>query len=217
MEPQIQCVKTSDGVTIAYFVIGSGAPLVLMDLPVSNLLAEWRHPGFRESYQTIARTYTVVRYNPRGFGLSERECHDFSLPAMIRDLEAVVDRLELPPFGVIAQRAITSPLAFAYAAAYPDRLTHLAVIGAVLRVPELFMRQINSVMQVPGADWEFVSENIERFSRGWDDNESSAELAALLRESIDYHAFHEFWRDLSTWDASECLPRITTPTLLIHR
>ena len=40
MEPSIQYCKTSDGVTIAYYAIGQGAPLVWMELPTSHLQAE---------------------------------------------------------------------------------------------------------------------------------------------------------------------------------
>jgi len=71
-------------------------------------------------------------------------------------------------------------------------------------------------MEVPGADWEFVSEGIQRIVLGWNDNDASRSAAALIRESVDYETFREFWRDIAKWDATEFLPKITAPTLLFH-
>src|SRR5207249_609855 len=42
MEPRIQYAKTSDGVNIAYYAIGHGMPLVIMNLPNSHLHMEWQ-------------------------------------------------------------------------------------------------------------------------------------------------------------------------------
>jgi class 3 adenylate cyclase/pimeloyl-ACP methyl ester carboxylesterase len=216
MEPSVQYTKTRDGVTIAYYAIGSGPPIVIMDLPESHLLAEWRRPDIRAIYEATASLFTLVRYDHRGFGLSDRECHDFSLPSMLLDLEAVVDRLDLPPFSLIVQRGISSPVALAYSAKHPDRLTHLVLVGGVVRMPESFERAVASFMAVPGADWEFVSESTQRILRGWGENDASRSDAALIREAVDYETFREFWRDIAKWDATEFLPKITTPTLLLH-
>ena len=75
MEPRIQYAKTSDGVSIAYYAIGQGPAFVWMELP-SHLQAE-RKLLTRRGYEDVSRIATLVRYDPRGFGLSERDISDF--------------------------------------------------------------------------------------------------------------------------------------------
>ncbi|KPK45909.1 MAG: hypothetical protein AMJ77_06660 [Dehalococcoidia bacterium SM23_28_2] len=96
MEPRIQYARTTDGVSIAFWTLGEGAPFVEMPtIPVSHIQMEWQFPEWRRWYETLARSRMVVRYDCRGVGLSDRDVSDFSLDAYALDLEAVVDRLRL--------------------------------------------------------------------------------------------------------------------------
>ena len=45
MEPRIQYAKTKDGVSIAYYAVGEGRPLVLMPFPFSHLQLDWEIPS----------------------------------------------------------------------------------------------------------------------------------------------------------------------------
>jgi len=46
MEPRIQYARTSDGVSIAYWTLEKGEPLVFM-LPLSLVRLEWQIPEWR--------------------------------------------------------------------------------------------------------------------------------------------------------------------------
>ena len=71
MEPDIQYTTTSDGVSIAFWTIGNGVPLVVMPPPpFSHILLEWQDPNRRSLYEQLARTFRLVRYDGRGSGLS---------------------------------------------------------------------------------------------------------------------------------------------------
>ena len=48
---------------------------------------------YRRWLQQLAAFRKVMRYDNRGSGLSDREVADFTIDAMIRDLEAVIDSL----------------------------------------------------------------------------------------------------------------------------
>ena len=125
MEPRIHYVRTSDGVSIAYSVLGEGEPLVHMSLlPLSHLQGEWEIPEQRRWYERLAQTRTVIRYDARGTGLSERRLTDLSLDARMLDLEVVVKRLNLGRFAIFAPLH-AGPLAVAYAARNPERVSHL--------------------------------------------------------------------------------------------
>ena len=70
----------------------------------------------------------LIRYDGRGFGMSQRDVTDFSLDARVRDIEAVADALKLEHFNLYAISA-GGPAAIAYAAGHPERLGHLILVA----------------------------------------------------------------------------------------
>src|SRR3990170_2954549 len=103
MEPRIQYAKTKDGVSIAYWTLGEGEPLVLMSEPgLSHIQLEWQIPECRRWYERFAEKRMIVRYDGRGVGLSDRDVSNYSLDAWVLDLQAVVNRLGLERFALFA-------------------------------------------------------------------------------------------------------------------
>ena len=87
-EPRISYARTSDGVNVAYTVMGAGPTVVHMpEQPYSHQLL-WPE-AFPETYAAMNERFRTVRYDVRGSGMSDRGTRDFSLDAMVRDLEAV--------------------------------------------------------------------------------------------------------------------------------
>ncbi len=120
MEPRIQYAKTTDGVSIAYWTLGEGMPLVQMPTgPFSNIQREWQWPEWRHFYERLAEKRMLVRYDGRGTGLSERDVSDYSLDARVLDLEAIVDRLGLERFA-LGGTGDFGPVAIAYRCAETD-------------------------------------------------------------------------------------------------
>src|SRR3972149_3833756 len=128
MEPRIQYATTSDGVSIAFATLGQGTPpLVGMPLFVlANLQIEAQIPILRSANEHLAEKRMLVRYDARGFGLSERDVTPFSLDAFGLDLASVVDHLKLVRFGLFA-RLSAGPPAIAYAVAHPERVSRLVL------------------------------------------------------------------------------------------
>src|SRR5712692_8600108 len=99
MEPRIQYAKTSDGVRIAFTVVGQGPPLVTCgDISDAHAQLMWEQSPSGPFYKQLATRHAVIKYDPRGFGLSDRHVTDFSLDARVAGVEAVVDQLELNRF-----------------------------------------------------------------------------------------------------------------------
>jgi len=214
MEPQIQYVKTTDGVSIAYYAMGQGTPLVIMNLPNSHLQMEWQMSDVRQTYEAAARLGTLARYDPRGFGLSDRDVNDFSIEALLRDLQAVVDRLELKSFNLLSY-GWSSPLAIAFAAAQPDRVLKLVLWPGYARLPETWTEAIGKMLALDISNWEFVTESLMRFGQGWSD-EMSGPAAATLREAITPQTLSEWFRQAKDWDVRDLLAQVTSPTMLVQ-
>ena len=213
MEPQIRYTKTSDGVSIAYYAIGDGPPLLNLSFP-SNLLAEWKIQ--REYFEAAARVLTVISYDARGFGLSDRQITDFSIDAMVRDIEAVLDSVGADTVRMLASAGWTTPVAVAFAARHPDRVSHLALFWGFPRVPAGMHDQAQAMLALPNIDMRFFSESVLRVAHGWDDPEASREQAAILRESTSLDGFKMFEAQAAQWDVTDDLARVMAPTLVIN-
>src|SRR3972149_6610513 len=116
MEPRIQYAKTTDGVSIAFWTLGEGMPLLHMPtIPMSHLEVEWQNPGYRSWYERLATNRKLVRYDGRGSGLSDRDVGGYSVDTHILDLEAVGDRPGPDPVALIVVLAPV-PVGAGYAA-----------------------------------------------------------------------------------------------------
>ena len=217
MEPRIQYAKTSDGVNIAFWTMGKGMPLVQMPrLPFSHIQLEWQNPEYRRMFERLAQKRCLVRYDPRGTGLSDREPADLSLDALVKDLVAVVDRLDLERF-VLYGIASSAPMAIAYAARYPDRVSHLVLWCAATRGADFSSSaEFQGMVALIDKDWDMFTNSAARFAYDWADNESARRFAAHIRDSATPEAVKTFYRALEGFDVAGLLSQVTPPTLVIH-
>ena len=212
--PRVQYVKTPDGVNLAYYEMGEGPPFVYMHMPQSHLTAEWQRD--RAMFTMIASRARLVRFDPRGVGLSDRDPPDISLDAHVRDLETVLDRLELSSV-VLHAAAMSPPIAIAFAARHPERVTRLILVGPAANVPRNLVDQLNHVFDAAAGDWRFASESMPRiaFTAGWDEPEDSAGYAELLRQALTFEEMRRLMEECQQWDVRELLPLVRAPTLVV--
>jgi pimeloyl-ACP methyl ester carboxylesterase len=119
-------------VSLAYTAAGVGAALVFVPwVPFSNLRVEWQNPLLHKVFERLAQRLTVIHYDGRGTGHSQRDVTDLSLEAMVGDLEAVIDRAGATEVNLLAQYN-SYPHAIAYAARHPRRVSaSVLILGAV--------------------------------------------------------------------------------------
>ena len=120
----IRFCRSADGTGIAYAVHGSGPPLVIDACWLSHLQFDWQSPVWRHWLVELGRIATVIRFDERGHGLSDRDVTDHSLELRIADLEAVVDHAGLERFALLAM-AQGGPVSIEYAVRHPERVTRL--------------------------------------------------------------------------------------------
>lgn len=128
----IQFCTTSDGVHLAYSVIGNGPLLVRVLGHFTHLEMEWEWPDLRHFWEELAERFTVVRYDGRGTGLSDNYAGEFTEDTRQIDLDAVLK-------AVGAEKAILLGIseggwtAATYALHHPEQITHLILYGAYCR------------------------------------------------------------------------------------
>jgi class 3 adenylate cyclase len=218
MEPGIQYGRTSDGVNIAFWTMGEGRPLIAMpSMPWSHLQLEWSIPELRRWYEDLGRGRLLVRYDGRGFGLSQREVDSMSLDAQVLDLEAVVERLGVEQFSLYAGLH-SGPVAIAYATRWPERVAHLVLFCSYADGDDYGSGPLTQATRpIIHQDWELYTEAVARLLLGWSEPEAARRFAGLMRESTTPEMAHRALAATTTFDVIALLPEVRTPTLVLHR
>ncbi len=129
MGQRIRFCKAADGVGLAYAVHGRGPPLVKAANWVTHVEFDWESPLWRPWWDELGRDHTVIRYDERGCGLSDRNPDDLDLPAFVDDLSAVVDAAGVDRF-VLLGVSQGAGVAIQYAVENPDRVSRLVLVGS---------------------------------------------------------------------------------------
>ncbi|MEE8346039.1 MAG: adenylate/guanylate cyclase domain-containing protein, partial [Dehalococcoidia bacterium] len=217
MEPRIQYAQTKDGVSIAFWTLGEGMPLVFAPMILgSHIQQEWQWPGYRSLYERLAEKRKLVRYDGRGSGLSDRDVTDFSLDAHLLDLEAVVDRVGLERFALFAP-VFAGPLGIAYAARNPQRVSRLLLWASYARASDYFgLPQVKAIRKLRDEDWETYTETAGHAGTGWSEPEEAGRFAALIRHSITQETMQAVFLEMERVDVSDMLGKVESPTLVLH-
>ena len=213
MQPRIRYAITSDGVSIAFWTLGEGEPLVYMAGGPWGHVELWDIPECRRWYERLAQERMLVRYDIRGTGYSERDVSDHSLDALMSDVKAVVDRLELDRFDMFGAFD-AGPVAIAYAARHPERVSHLILWCSWARTSDIRSPRIRAWLGLIDQDWELMTDTCAHLALGWPAGEVGRHAAQRLRESVTPEAALEA---MGTFDVTELLPRLKVPTLVLHR
>jgi pimeloyl-ACP methyl ester carboxylesterase/DNA-binding CsgD family transcriptional regulator len=215
---------SSDGVGLAYAIDGEGPPLVKASNWMTHLDYERRSPVWRHWVTELSRRHTLVRYDERGCGLSDRDFAGVpSLDAYVGDLAAVVDAAGLDRFDLLGLSG-GGPTAIEYTARNPERVSRLVLYGTWARGRELrgdaeaeqarllaelirlgwggsvpAFRQVFSSLYIPSA-----GEEEKRWYDELQQASSSGETAARL------------WRSRGRTDVTDTARRVMRSALVIH-
>jgi class 3 adenylate cyclase len=214
MEPRIRYARTTDGVNIAYAEAGAGRPLMAMPSPgFSHAELSWKvYPGVSQA----ASRFHTVWYDARGTGLSDRDAIDFSIEAMLHDLEAVVAEVNFDWFVLVAfSQAV--PTAVNYTVANPERVSHLLLFDGY--------RSFRDYAETPAwkasaslleLDWLLYTETFGQVIWAHSNPEFGRQFGEFMRACSEPEAHRALWRAWETYDVTELLAQIAVPTLVIH-
>lgn len=132
LKQQIRFCTSRDGVRIAYALCGAGPVIVKTANWLSHLELDLTSPVWSHLIAEVSRNHTLVRYDQRGCGLSDREVADISFEAWSDDLEAVIDASGAKRFALLGISQGAS-IAVAYTVAHPERVTQLILYGGYAR------------------------------------------------------------------------------------
>src|SRR5690554_4034259 len=102
---------------------GQGPVYVLMH-EMGGTLESWT-----ETLSHFPESAQVLRYDQRGFGLSEKIVDEVSIEQHIQDLAVLLDKLGITEPVVLAGVAVGAGIAIGFTARYPERVSHLVAFA----------------------------------------------------------------------------------------
>jgi pimeloyl-ACP methyl ester carboxylesterase/DNA-binding winged helix-turn-helix (wHTH) protein len=222
---EIRFCVTPDNVRLAYATVGSGPPIVRVANCFNHLDFEWGSPIWRHWVRDLARGHSLLRYDGRGNGLSQRNVDNFSLDAWVQDLETVVDAAGLDTFALMGHSQGSS-VAIAYAVRHPERVSHLILCGSYSR--GACHRESAEVLEARRALETLVDLNFGKSNPSFfhfvtsfyipetttpDEQEWFKNLQLI---SVSSRNLVQFMRACDEINIRDLLPKVTVPTIVFH-
>ncbi len=222
---QIRFCTTADGVNIAYALGGHAAPLVKTPNWLNHLELDVDSPVWRAWNQRMAQNHTLVRYDGRGCGLSDRNVKSVSLESHQLDLEAVVDASRFDRF-VLYGASQGASIAVEYAARHPARVSHLILYGGYLRgarkrdLSPAAIEEADAMLKLVQLGWGRENSAFRQvFATQFIPDGTLAQLKAfdeLQRKTVSAEMAAAILRTMHEVDVTASASRVQCPTLVLH-
>ena len=218
MEPQIGFCTNSDGARIAYSVLGQGSVMVWLPAYFAVINSYNKVPEARNFLNSLARYHTVVIYDMRGTGLSDRNRTDFTLESELVDLETVINHLKLNEVILLGD-SHCGPVAIAYATRHPERVTHLLLYGTYANFRKFISEKLTtSIASLLGQPRNWLGTRTIASLLSPSSNINELELFEKIhRESVTPEVNARLVEMFFEFDVTQLCPYVKSPTLVMHR
>lgn len=222
---EVRFCESFDGARIAYATAGDGYPVVLLPSWLSHLDHQRRSVAWAPFLDALAARYRLIRYDPRGCGLSDRRVMDLGFEAWVRDLDALVGHLRLGAFALLGV-CQGGAVAVEYAARNPGRVSHLVLFGTYARGRDkrgdlpLEPEKARVMLEMMRLGWgsddhgfatafakQFQPDGGEEHLRSW---------CELQRRAAAPETAVALTRIMYDLDIRTALPLVACPTLVVH-
>jgi class 3 adenylate cyclase/pimeloyl-ACP methyl ester carboxylesterase len=216
-----QTVKYADsnGVKLAYEVLGSSGPFVIA-VGLSNCPAiRSRVWAIARHWDRISRRCRLILYDRRGVGFSAAPEQGYSIDVCVEDLRAVLDAAGVER-AVLWGATDGGPPAIAFAARHPERVAGLILSGTTPKLSTFgdFQWGINpaivqSFMRLDAVDHGLATSQLTRTR--YDRVEEADAINELMRR-VPRPVWSQIMRVLAVADARPLLAQVRAPTLIVH-
>jgi len=207
-----------NGCDIWYEISGEGAPVVQIGGAVSG------HEGYALVTPEMAKHFSVLDYDHRGYGLSDRPKQKYTMDIWADDLKGLLDELGIQKTHVHGG-SMGGYIAIKFATKYPERVDRLVINGAAAKSDftcRCHFEVWKAVALKYGMDSDELAQELctKAFSRAWLDGPQGGEQAVKgMRESTapnaSLHVFLDACDAMIETDVTPQLSRVSSPTLLM--
>ena len=207
-----------NGANIWYELTGSGPYLVQISGAVSG------HEAYGPLTPLMAQHFTVIDYDHRGYGFSDRPVQRYDVDVWADDLVAMLDALGVQKTHVHGG-SMGAFIAVNFAVKYPDRVDRLILGGGAAKtdyVSRCYFRTWQTLARTfgLGSDELMTMCMTTAFSRETSDGPQGGDAALegmreLTLRNASLHVFLDACQAMIDCDVRDRLHRITAPTLLM--
>ncbi len=221
---EIRMASSADGAGIAWSSIGDGPPLVRAGHWMTHQELDFDNPVWSRWLDRLGRGRTLIRYDPRGTGMSDRAVDTISLDKLVEDLDAVADAAGLARFSIFAPSQSAS-VACLYAHRNPGRVDRIVIYGGFAQGSEVRDGEIGAAMTQAFGElilkgWGKPNIGAMRcFSSLFMPSASEAQIQSFI--DIQVASASPEWAArlrsvCATVDVTAILPQVDVPVLVAH-
>ena len=196
--------------------MGEGGVPLIMSPPLawSHISQELRVPELVSWYERLASTRTLIRYDPRNEGLSDRGVERVSEADLASDIEALIERLGQSQVDLLGFYGSGSPML--RVAAEHQSVRKLVVWNISVNGPGIFANPRWRAMRgLVDTDWVLFTETFAGAAFGWSGDEPH-KWARFTRRAVGPEDAALMMDALGRIDWSQWLARIHVPTLVLR-
>jgi class 3 adenylate cyclase/pimeloyl-ACP methyl ester carboxylesterase len=223
---KVNYCRSPDGVRLAYATVGIGPPLVKTANWMNHVEYDWESSVTRHFFIALARDFALLRYDARGNGLSDWDVEELSLDAWVSDLETVVAAAGLDRYPLLGMSQGCA-ISVAFAVRHPERVSHLILYGGFARGAyrraknELELQKAKALATLIRTGWgEETPVFRQLFSSLFmpgGTQEQLQKFAERQRKTTSAECAYRYFETTRNLDVSELLPKVTAPTLVMHK
>lgn len=206
-----------NGVELWYELLGAGPHLVQIGGAVSA------HEGYSTVTAAMAEHFTVLDYDHRGYGQSDRPEQRYTMDTWSDDLAALLAEVGIERTHVHGG-SMGGFIATRFAAKYPEYVDRLVISGAVAKCDQMARTQLEiwkAVARAYGTESDELALELstKAFSRSYLDAAFGPDQLAATREvvarNVSVDVFCDACDAMIETDVTELLGKVTAPTLLL--
>ncbi len=226
MKQRLASTRLADGTEIAYALVGEGPLLVHAPGWLTHLEVSWALPAERVFYEMLTPGRTLVRYDKPGCGLSgpttTPPTFDLEVETLAAVIAAVTSTAETSTAGTgtveLFGASLGAAVAASFAATHPLRVSRLVLYGGWARGQDIGSAEVRRhVLGLIGEHWGLGSDvMIDIFAPSADPATRKA-FTQYQRQAASSQTARGMLAVAYELDITGQLPRITAPTLVLHR
>ncbi len=199
-------IKIND-IELCYELYGSGEPIIFSHGWLDNC-SVWKPQA-----EILAKDHTVILYDLRGHGRSDKPKGDYSVQTMAHDLNALIQSLNLDKATLVGF-SMGGAISLVCTLQNPEKVSRLVLIGSAARMPKT-----SYILLIPMIFFRYQS-LIKGFYPKARFNKPSQELidafvssASQVSKKVAYDSLNEL---IKHYDIRNRVAEIKVPTLIVR-
>lgn len=214
--------ETSDGVKLYYQKKGEGQPIVLVHGWSSD------HTAFDQPFEELSKKFTIVSFDLRGHGQSDRPEHGLTLKRFATDLKELMDHLNLSNITLVGH-SMGASTTFEYVKNFG--VSKLKAISIFDMTPKLVNEGNWNLGLYHGKytredslnDLSVINDDLMEFAKPFFKITVPYLTGDMMEEQLNQvvsgntpHVLAAMWHAMAVGDYRDVLPKMTVPTQIVY-